>query len=156
MITQFMLWYLLFFEVVYPVFGTLWVKIYFLIFNWKPHMDKKAHLSIKLPKSNLPVSITVFFVLLSFLFLFYFILFYFILFYFILFYFYFLLFRATPTAFGRSQTKDPTGTTAASQCHSHSNLESKLHLWPTPQLMANAGSLTHCRRPGIHPHPHRY
>ena len=41
----------------------------------------------------------------------------------------------TPVAYGDSQARDPTGATAAGLHHSHSN----------------AGSLTHCVRPGIEP-----
>ena len=48
----------------------------------------------------------------------------------------YLLFMATPAAYGRSQARGPTGATAASLGHSHSNIRSKLCLRPTPQLMA--------------------
>ena len=47
----------------------------------------------------------------------------------------FLLFRAPPVAFGSSQARGQIGA-AAGLHHSHSNMESKLHLWPTPQVMA--------------------
>ena len=45
-----------------------------------------------------------------------------------------LLFRAT--ACGSSQARGRTGAAAASLHHSHSNVGSKTHLRPTPQLMA--------------------
>ena len=50
--------------------------------------------------------------------------------------FFFLLFRATPTAYGGSQVRGPMGAVAAGLCHSHSNTGSKLHLRPIPQLTA--------------------
>ena len=50
--------------------------------------------------------------------------------------FFFLLFRATPMAYGGgSQTRGPIGTTAASLHHSLSNAGSEPRLPPTPQLM---------------------
>ena len=58
---------------------------------------------------------------------------------FLFFHFYFLsfcLFRATPMAYGRSQARGWIGAAPAGLCHSHSNARSKLHLQPTPQLMA--------------------
>ena len=73
----------------------------------------------------------------------------FLLFYFVL--FYFLLFRATPAAYGSSQARNQIGATAAGLHHSHSNTGSKLHLQPTPQLMAMLDSLVHWVRPGIEP-----
>ena len=51
------------------------------------------------------------------------------------FFFLFFLFRATPVAYGSSQTRGWTGTTAAGLCHSH----------------FNARSLTHWARPGNKP-----
>ena len=48
----------------------------------------------------------------------------------------FLLFRATPTAYGGSQARSPVGATAANLCYSHSNIKFEPHLQPTPQLMA--------------------
>uniref|UniRef100_A0A8D1SUR3 Uncharacterized protein n=1 Tax=Sus scrofa TaxID=9823 RepID=A0A8D1SUR3_PIG len=50
--------------------------------------------------------------------------------------FFFFFFRATHTAHGGSQARDRIRGTVASLCHNHSNSESKLHLQPTPQLMA--------------------
>ena len=47
-----------------------------------------------------------------------------------------LLFRAALEAYGGSQARGRIGTTAASLCHSHSNVGSELHLRPTPQLKA--------------------
>ena len=52
-----------------------------------------------------------------------------------LFYFIFLLFRATPAAYGGSQARGQIGAVAARVHHSHSNLRSQPHLPPTPQLM---------------------
>ena len=49
---------------------------------------------------------------------------------------FFLLFRATPTAYGGSQARDRIGATAASLYHSHSNAGPKPYLQPTPQLTA--------------------
>ena len=49
---------------------------------------------------------------------------------------FFLLFRATPMAYGGSQARGQIGATAPSLCHSHSNTGSELHLWCAPQLMA--------------------
>ena len=48
----------------------------------------------------------------------------------------FCLFRATPTAYGGSQTRGSIRATAAGLHHSHSNEESEPHLRPTPQLTA--------------------
>ena len=49
---------------------------------------------------------------------------------------YFCLFRAAPTAYGGSQARGPIGAVAAGLRHSHSNVGSKLHLRPSPQLSA--------------------
>ena len=62
---------------------------------------------------------------------------------------FFWLFRAIPTAYGRSQARGQIRVIAASLCHSHSNARSELHLQTTPQLMAMPGSLTHRVRPKI-------
>ena len=51
--------------------------------------------------------------------------------------FFFFFFRATPAAYGSSQAQGPIGATAASL---HQSLGSKLHLQPTPQLMATPTS----------------
>ena len=44
----------------------------------------------------------------------------------------FFFFRATPLAYGGSQSRGWIGATAASLQHSHSNSGSEPHLWPTP------------------------
>ena len=49
--------------------------------------------------------------------------------------------RAAPAAYGGSQARGPIRAVAASLRQSHNNTGSKLHLRPTPQLMAR--SLTH-------------
>ena len=49
---------------------------------------------------------------------------------------FFLLLRATPTAYGNFQARVWIRATAAALRHSHSNAGSKLCLPPTPQLMA--------------------
>ena len=56
-------------------------------------------------------------------------------------------FRAKPAAYWSSQAMGWTGTVAASHSHSHSSMESDLHLPPIPQLMTR--SLTHWVRPGM-------
>ena len=52
------------------------------------------------------------------------------------FFFFLLLFRAAPTAPGRSQARGRIGTVATGLHHSHSNMGSEPRLRPTPQLMA--------------------
>ena len=52
------------------------------------------------------------------------------------FFFFFGLFRATPMAYGSSQSKDRIGAAAAGLHRSHSNAGSKLRLQPTPDLTA--------------------
>ena len=49
---------------------------------------------------------------------------------------FFCLFRATPTAYGGSQARDPIGAVVAHLYHSHSNTRSELGPQPTPQLTA--------------------
>ena len=66
-------------------------------------------------------------------------------------FFFFFLFRAASAGYGCSQDRGRIRAAAAGLHHSHSNLASKLHLRPTPLLMANTGSLTHRVRPGIKP-----
>ena len=51
-------------------------------------------------------------------------------------FFIFLLFRATPAAYGSSQVRGQIGAAGASLHHSHSNSGLELHLQPTPQLTA--------------------
>ena len=46
------------------------------------------------------------------------------------------LFRATPAAYGSFHVRGQIGTAAAGLYHSHSHMGSKLHLRPTPQLVA--------------------
>ena len=55
---------------------------------------------------------------------------------------FFSLFRATPVAYGCSQTRGLIRATATSLHHSHSNARSKLCLQPTPQLMAISDPLS--------------
>ena len=45
-------------------------------------------------------------------------------------------FRATSEAYGGFQARGGVGSTAASLCHSHSNVGSEPCQWPTPQLTA--------------------
>ena len=44
------------------------------------------------------------------------------------------LLRAAPVAYGSSQARGQIGATAAGLCHSHSNTEPELHLWPMLKL----------------------
>ena len=48
----------------------------------------------------------------------------------------FLLFRATPAAYGGSEARGQIGATAATLLHSHNNVGSKPHMQPTPQFLA--------------------
>ena len=50
--------------------------------------------------------------------------------------FYFCLFRAAPMAYGESQARSPIRAVVDGLSHTHSDTGSKLHLRPTPQLMA--------------------
>ena len=59
-----------------------------------------------------------------------------LLFFFFFFFFTFCLFRAVPVAHGGSEAKGQIGPTATGLHHSQSNVGFKLHLRPTPQLMA--------------------
>ena len=68
-----------------------------------------------------------------------------------LFYLY-LLFRATTVAYGSLQAKGRMGATATGLHHSHSNMGSKPHLQPTPQL-TTMPELTE-QAQGLNPHPH--
>ena len=72
-------------------------------------------------------------------------------FFFFLFFLPFYLFRVAPMAYGSSQARGWIGATDASLHHSHSNIGSKLHLQPTPQLMAMPWSIMHWAMPGIKP-----
>ena len=51
-------------------------------------------------------------------------------------FFFFLLLRAAPVAYGSSQARDRIRTLTASLCQSHNNPSAKIHLPPTPQIMA--------------------
>ena len=62
---------------------------------------------------------------------------------------FFFFFRATPTAYGSSQSRDWIRVIAAGLCHSHSNARPESCLRPTLQLHSNTGSLTHWLIPGI-------
>ena len=66
-------------------------------------------------------------------------------------YYFFFFLRAAPAAYRSSQTKGWIGAAAASLHHNHSNTSSELGLWPTLQLRAMPGSLTHWAGPGIEP-----
>ena len=66
----------------------------------------------------------------------------------------FLLFRATPAAYGGSQARGPIGATAPGLHHSHSNAESEPRLRPTPQLMATPDLQPTERGQGLNPQPH--
>ena len=54
----------------------------------------------------------------------------------LIYYYYFYRFKAAPTADGSFQARGRIGVAAAGLSHSHSNVGSEPHLWPTPQLMA--------------------
>ena len=51
---------------------------------------------------------------------------------------FFSFFRAAPAAYGGSQARGQIGALAVGHSHSHSNMESKPCLQPTPQLTATA------------------
>ena len=55
----------------------------------------------------------------------------------------FLLFRATPAAYGSSQARGQIRGAAAGLHHSHSNTSSELHLQLNTTAQGNTGSLTH-------------
>uniref|UniRef100_A0A8D1ZL36 Uncharacterized protein n=1 Tax=Sus scrofa TaxID=9823 RepID=A0A8D1ZL36_PIG len=63
-------------------------------------------------------------------------------------YFYFLLFKATPVAYGGSQAKGQIRATAAGLHHSYSNAGFKMHLQPTPHSSWHQ-ILNPRERPGI-------
>ena len=72
----------------------------------------------------------------------------------VLFCFVLFLIRTAFAAYGGSQARGHVRAIAAGLHHSHSNTGSRLHLRPTPQLMAMPdpyGSLTHWASPGIEP-----
>ena len=62
-----------------------------------------------------------------------------------------LFLKATPVAYLSSWARGQTGAPAASLHHSYSNAGSKLHLQPTPQLIATPDPLAHWARPEIEP-----
>ena len=68
----------------------------------------------------------------------------------------FLLFRATPVAYGGSQARGPIGAAAAGLHHSRSNAGSELGLRPTPQLMATPDPQPTEQGQGLNLHPHGY
>ena len=60
-----------------------------------------------------------------------------------------LFFRASPTASGSSWARGGIRAAAAGLHHSHSNVRSQPHLWPTPHtVLSNTRSLAHWARPG--------
>ena len=63
-------------------------------------------------------------------------------------------FRAIPTACGGSQARGRIRATASGLHHRHSNVGSKLSLWPTPQLMAMLDPWPTEQGRGSNPHPH--
>ena len=67
------------------------------------------------------------------------------------FFFFFFLLRAASAACGSCQARGWIGAAATGLHHSHRNIGSKPHLWPTPQLTAMPGPLTHWVSPGIEP-----
>ena len=69
----------------------------------------------------------------------------------IYFFSFFFLFRVTPVPYRSSQARGQIRAAATGLCHSHSNTRYEQHLWPTPQLIATARSLTHWAKPGIKP-----
>ena len=54
------------------------------------------------------------------------------------------------------QARGRIGATAAGLYHSHSNVGSEPHWWPTPQYTATPGSWATERGLGSNPHPHVY
>ena len=69
-------------------------------------------------------------------------------------FFFFLLFKATSMEYGSSQARDKIGAIAAGLCHSHSNMGSKPHLWPIPQLTAMPDPWPTKGSQGSNPHPY--
>jgi len=66
----------------------------------------------------------------------------------------FFFFRAAPAAYGGSQARGRIRATAAGLSQSHSNARSKLHLKPTPQLMAMLDPQPTERGQVLNPQPH--
>ena len=67
---------------------------------------------------------------------------------------YFFHFSARPAAYGGSQARGWIRAAAAGLPHSHSNVGSKPHLWPTPQLKAMPDPEPTERGQGSNLHPH--
>ena len=61
------------------------------------------------------------------------------------------LFKAIHAAYENALARGQTGVAAAGLYDSRRNTGSKSHLWPTSQLVATPGSLTHWARSGIEP-----
>ena len=76
---------------------------------------------------------------------------------FILFYFIFCLIAicwAAPMAYGGSQARGQIKAVAAGLHHSHSNVGSEPHLWPTPQLTAMTDPQNYEQGQRVNPQPH--
>ena len=67
-----------------------------------------------------------------------------------------MFFRATREAYGSSQARSRIGDATVGLHHSHSHMGSKLHLQPTPQLMAMPDTQPTERGQGLNPHSHGY
>ena len=63
---------------------------------------------------------------------------------------------ATPMAYGGSQARGPIGAVATGLHQSHSNTGSKLHLQPTPQLIAMPDPQPTEQGQGSNPQPHGF
>ena len=70
------------------------------------------------------------------------------------FFFLFFFFRATPVAYGRSQARVDSELQLLVPCLGNNNAESKLHLWPTPQLGATPDTSPTEQGQGSNLHPH--
>ena len=70
--------------------------------------------------------------------------------------FFFFLSRATSLAYGSSQARGWIGVAPAGLGHSHSNMGSEPHLWPTPQLRATLDPWPAEWGQGWNTHPHGY
>jgi len=68
----------------------------------------------------------------------------------------FFFFMAAPTAYGNSLARGQIKATAAGLHHSHSNVGSEPHLWPTPQLMVLPDPWPTERGQGWNLYPHGY
>ena len=63
---------------------------------------------------------------------------------------------SAPSAYGRAHVRGLTRTIAAGLCHSHNNVGSQPHLYPTPQLTAMPDPLPTERYQGLNLCPHGY